>query len=59
MISMDLRYQGHDEFFHALSHATGALLSMIGLWLMLQLVPAEAPATLGAVIAFGTSLILL
>lgn len=56
---MDLRYQGHDEFFHALSHATGALLSMIGLWLMLQLVPAEAPATLGAVIAFGTSLILL
>ena len=56
---MDLRYQGHDELFHALSHATGALLSVIGLWLMLQLVPAEAPATLGAVIAFGTSLILL
>lgn len=56
---MDLRYQGHDEFFHALSHATGALLSVIGLWLMLQLVPSEAPATLGAVIAFGSSLILL
>ncbi len=56
---MDLRYQGHDELFHALSHAIGAVLSVIGLWLMLQAIPPEAPVTMAAVIAFGASLILL
>jgi hemolysin III len=59
MISMDLRYQGHDELFHALSHAIGAVLSVIGLLLMLQSVSAAPPVTLAAVIAFGCSLILL
>ncbi len=56
---MDLRYQGHDELFHALSHALGAFLSVIGLVLMLQSVPPAQPAALAAVIAFGSSLILL
>lgn len=56
---MDLRYQGHDEFFHAASHAFGAVLSVIGLLFMLQLTPSSEPLKMTAVLAFGISLILL
>jgi hemolysin III len=57
--SVDLRYQGYDETLHALSHAIGAVLSVIGLGLMLWRLPAGEPAALFAVLAFGLSLILL
>ncbi len=54
---MDLRYQGHDEALHAWSHAIGALLSAIGLVVMLQVV--TEPMAMVAVLAFGCSLMLL
>ncbi len=56
---MDLRYQGHEEALHAWSHAIGAFFSVIGLLFMLQQVSVTDPVRLIAVLAFGSSLILL
>lgn len=59
VVIVDLRYQGNDEVLHALSHAIGAVLSVLGLGLLVWRAPTTDPIALLAVIAFGLSLILL
>ena len=54
------RYSAVEEFFHALSHGTGALLSIAGLILMLNIaVPLNDGWYLASSLIYGLSLILL
>ncbi len=56
---MDIRYQGNDELYHALSHAAGAVASLLALFAMLWQSPHLSGSALFAVWVFGLSLILL